>query len=117
MNKSPLVSIVICSYNGSAKLSECLGALIPQIGDQAEVIVVDSASDENNRAEMAKLVTLHSAVQLIRVDQPGARSPAIAACNWQPLTGWCSWTTTPFHFRTGWKSYYPRWLPRLPPKP
>jgi len=87
MKKSPLVSIVICSYNGGANLAECLGALIPQIGDQAEVIVVDSASDENNRAEMAKLVTLHSAVQLIRVDQPGSslarnRGVQLATADW-----------------------------------
>jgi glycosyltransferase involved in cell wall biosynthesis len=54
MKKDPLLSIVICSHNRSADVLECLGALIRQIGDQAEVILVDSASDSKNQAEMAK---------------------------------------------------------------
>src|SRR6267378_7172658 len=71
MNKRPLVSIVICSHNRSADVSECLGTLIPQIGCQAEVILVDSASDPKNKAQMAKLAVLYPAVKLTRVDQPG----------------------------------------------
>jgi GT2 family glycosyltransferase len=71
MNKGPLVSIVICSHNRSADVSECLDALIPQIGAEAEVILVDSASDPKNEAEMANLATLYPAVTLTRVDQPG----------------------------------------------
>jgi GT2 family glycosyltransferase len=71
MNKGPLVSIVICTHNRSADVSECLRALVPQIGAQAEVILVDSASDPKNGAELAKLATLYQAVKLIRVDQPG----------------------------------------------
>src|SRR5260221_3480542 len=66
-----LVSIVICSHNRSADVLECLGALIPQIGDQAEVILVDSASDPENKAAMARLAVLYPAVKLTRVDQPG----------------------------------------------
>jgi glucosyl-dolichyl phosphate glucuronosyltransferase len=71
MNKGPLVSVVIRSHNRSADVSECLDALIPQIGPEAEVILVDSASDPKMKAEMAKLATLYSAVNLTRVDQPG----------------------------------------------
>jgi GT2 family glycosyltransferase len=71
MKMGPLVSIVICSHDRSADVSECLGALIPQIGAQAEVILVDSASDPKNKAEIAELVILYPAVKLIRVDQPG----------------------------------------------
>jgi len=61
MNKHPLVSIVICSHNRSADVSECLGALSPQTGGQAEVILVDSASDPKNKAQMAKLAVLYPA--------------------------------------------------------
>ncbi len=87
MNKGPLVSIVICSHNRSADLSECLLALIPQIGARAEVILVDSASDPKNRAEMEKLATLDQAVKLIRADQPGLsrarnRGAGLAAADW-----------------------------------
>jgi glucosyl-dolichyl phosphate glucuronosyltransferase len=71
MNKGPLVSIVICSHNRSADVSECLEALMPQIGAEAEVILVDSASDSKNEAEMAKLTILYPAVNLTRVDRPG----------------------------------------------
>jgi GT2 family glycosyltransferase len=87
MEKGPLVSIVICSHNRSSDVSECLDALIPQIGAKAEVILVDSASDEKNKAGMAELAIRHPAVRLIRVDQPGlsrARNRGVnsAAAEW-----------------------------------
>ena len=87
MNKSPLVSIVICSHNRSADITECLRTLVPQIGARAEVILVDSASDPKNKAEMAKLATRYQAVKLIRVDQPGLslarnRGVCLAVADW-----------------------------------
>jgi glucosyl-dolichyl phosphate glucuronosyltransferase len=71
MKKGPLVSIVICSHNRSADVSECLGALIAQLTNQAEVILVDSASDPDHKAGLAKLATLYPAIQFTRVDQRG----------------------------------------------
>jgi glucosyl-dolichyl phosphate glucuronosyltransferase len=87
MNQGPVVSVVICSHNRSADVSECLAALIPQIGPGAEVILVDSASDPKNQAEMAKLAALYPAVNLTRVDQPGLslarnRGVQLAAGDW-----------------------------------
>jgi glycosyltransferase involved in cell wall biosynthesis len=87
MNKCPLVSVVICSHNRSADVSECLAALIPQIGPEAEVILVDSASDSKNEAEMAKLAIRFPVVQLTRVEQPGLslarnRGVQLAAGDW-----------------------------------
>jgi len=87
MNQGPLVSIVICSHNRSGDVSECLGALIPQIGAQAEVILVDSASDPKNKTEMEKLAILYPPVKLARVDQPGHsrarnRGVHLAAADW-----------------------------------
>jgi len=61
MNKGPLVSVVICSHDPCADVSECLNALIPQIGPEAEVILFDSALDPKNEAEMAKLAILYPA--------------------------------------------------------
>jgi glucosyl-dolichyl phosphate glucuronosyltransferase len=92
MNKGPLVSVVICSHNRSADVSECLDALIPQIGPEAEVILVDSASDPKNEAEMARLATLYPAVNLTRVDQPGLslarnRGVQLAAGQWVAFLG------------------------------
>jgi GT2 family glycosyltransferase len=71
VKKGPLISIVICSHNRSGDVSECLGALIPQIGSEAEVILVDSASDSENKDAMARLALLYPTVNLTRVDQPG----------------------------------------------
>jgi glycosyltransferase involved in cell wall biosynthesis len=71
MTKGPIVSIVICSHNRSADVSECLSALIPQMSSEAEMILVDSASDPRNEAEMANLAAFYPALKLIRVDQPG----------------------------------------------
>jgi len=87
MKKVPLVSIIICSHNRSADVSECLGALVPQIRTQAEVILVDSASDPENRVEMAKVAMLYPAVKLTRVDQPGLslarnRGVQLAIADW-----------------------------------
>ena len=87
MNKGPLVSIVICSHNRSVDVSECVEALMPQIAAEAEVILVDSASDPKNEAEMTKLAMLYPAVNLTRVDQPGLslarnRGVHLAAGDW-----------------------------------
>jgi glucosyl-dolichyl phosphate glucuronosyltransferase len=87
MSKGPLVSIVICSHNRSADVSECLRALMPQLGAQAEVILVDSASGPEDKAEMAKLAMLYPAVRLTRVDQAGLslarnRGVQLAVADW-----------------------------------
>jgi glucosyl-dolichyl phosphate glucuronosyltransferase len=71
MNYASLISIVICSHNRSADVSECLTALVPQIDAHAEVILVDSASDTKNRAELARLAIFYPAVKLTRADRPG----------------------------------------------
>jgi GT2 family glycosyltransferase len=71
MNRSPLVSIVICTHNRAADLSECLDALIPQIKDQAEVIVVDSASNAENRVRIVQVAGRYGPVKLDCVDRPG----------------------------------------------
>jgi glucosyl-dolichyl phosphate glucuronosyltransferase len=71
MNKGPIVSIVICSHNRSPDVWECVSALIPQMSAEAEIILVDSASDPEDAAEMARLAIQYPAVKLIRVEEPG----------------------------------------------
>src|ERR1700716_32775 len=87
MNKGPLVSIVICSHNRSADVSECLEAPMRQICAEAGGILVYSASDPKKEAEMAKLAILYPAVNLTRVDEPGLslarnRGVHLAAGDW-----------------------------------
>src|SRR5260370_28827668 len=71
MKRDPFVSTIICSHSRSAGVSECLNSPMPQIGPEAEVILVDSASDPKNEAELAKLASLFPLLKLIRVDHPG----------------------------------------------
>jgi glucosyl-dolichyl phosphate glucuronosyltransferase len=87
MNKRPLVSIIICSHNRSTDVSECLGSLMPQIDGRTEVILVDSASDSKNHADMRNLANLYPAVKLTRVAEPGLsrarnRGAYLAAAEW-----------------------------------
>jgi glycosyltransferase involved in cell wall biosynthesis len=83
----PRVSIVICSHNRSADVAECVDALIPQINSQVELILIDSASDPSDQAEMARLAKLYPALKLTRVDQPGLslarnRGVQLATADW-----------------------------------
>ena len=87
MSKGPLVSVVICSHNRSADVAECLEALMPQIGAKAEVVLVDSASDPGNQAEMARLAAHYPALRLIRLNEPGVslarnRGVELASADW-----------------------------------
>lgn len=49
MNKEPFISIILCTYNGGEKISECLRTLSEQgyPQDKYEIIVVDDASVDN----------------------------------------------------------------------
>jgi glycosyltransferase involved in cell wall biosynthesis len=87
MTQKPFVSIVICSHNRSADVSECLEALMPQLSPKAEVILVDSASAPNDQAQMAKLASLYPAVKLIRLEELGVslarnRGVELASADW-----------------------------------
>jgi glucosyl-dolichyl phosphate glucuronosyltransferase len=84
---TPLVSVIICSHNRSADVSECVSALIPQISSQAEAILVDSASDPGDQAEMTRLGNLYPTLKLTRVGQPGLslarnRGVQLAKADW-----------------------------------
>jgi GT2 family glycosyltransferase len=44
----PLISVVIPNYNGEAFLAECIGSLLEQSLEQAEIILVDNASTDGS---------------------------------------------------------------------
>lgn len=45
-----LISIIIATYNASKTLKRCLDSIVPQLTDEAELIVVDGAStDDTNK--------------------------------------------------------------------
>ena len=63
-----LISIVIPTFNGGARIAGCLGALVEQTtGKDAEIIVVDDGSTDNT----ADVVTCYSGVRLIRQSNAG----------------------------------------------
>ena len=47
---TPFLSLVIVNWNGADALARCLTALVPQVGDETEVIVVDNGSTDDSRA-------------------------------------------------------------------
>jgi GT2 family glycosyltransferase len=50
-----LISIVIPNYNGAACLEICLHSLLPQLDDQAELLVVDNASSDHSIETIRRL--------------------------------------------------------------
>jgi len=50
MNHVPPVSAVIVSWNGMRQLPECLGALVPQLPPDSEVVLVDNGSADGTAA-------------------------------------------------------------------
>lgn len=48
-NNRPGVSVIIPTYNRADFLCECINTVLPQLGDQDEVIVVDDGSQDHTR--------------------------------------------------------------------
>jgi glycosyltransferase involved in cell wall biosynthesis len=62
----PLISVVVCTYNGSRTLRDCLGGLERLIYPSFEVIVVDDGSKDNTA-----VIAGEYHVQLIRIANGG----------------------------------------------
>jgi len=68
----PRLSIVIATHNRYADLCACIEALEQQPGiQQCEVIVIDSASSDECKKQIAAFLAQHSCVALHRLDEPG----------------------------------------------
>ncbi len=61
-------SIIIPHYNDTERLSRCLAALNPQLGEQTEAIVVDNGSTEDVQAVLSD----YPAVKLVVESEKGA---------------------------------------------
>src|SRR5690349_12670692 len=75
------ISIALCTHNRADLFQECLSALIPQLGPEFEIFVVDSASSPEHAGRVAALAALYPQVVFIRLDQAGlslARNTALA---------------------------------------
>jgi GT2 family glycosyltransferase len=77
-NTWPLVSVVVCSYNGSRTIGECLDGIARLEYPNYETIVVDNGSTD----ETAAIAAARPKVRLIRTSQTGlgdARNVGLAA--------------------------------------
>lgn len=60
LEKTPRVSVVVCSYNGGATLDECLRSLLALDYPDFEVVLVDDGSTDDTRAIAARFPTVRA---------------------------------------------------------
>ena len=66
------ITVCICTRNRPAYVQNCLGGLLRQTaGDRFEILVVDSASDPDNAARLARITATVPQARLLRLEQPG----------------------------------------------
>ncbi|MDX2276370.1 MAG: glycosyltransferase family 2 protein [Hyphomonadaceae bacterium] len=74
------ISIAMCTHNRADLYEQCMQALMPQLGPEFEIFVVDSASEPSAAARIAEVAAKYQNVTFIRLDQPGlslARNAAL----------------------------------------
>ncbi|WP_411273212.1 glycosyltransferase [Daejeonella sp.] len=63
-DSSPLVSIVLCTYNGEQFLKEQLASLVTQTYPNLEIIIVDDNSSDGTKDLLISFTSLHDNIQL-----------------------------------------------------
>jgi glycosyltransferase involved in cell wall biosynthesis len=78
---SPLITIAICTRNRANYLQRAVASVLPQMTDEAELLIVDNASTDETAKITARLAATDSRVKIWRELQPGicaARNAALA---------------------------------------
>lgn len=65
INKTPLVSVIIASYNGERYLEDCLGSLTKSTYQNVEILIVDDGSKDNSRKIFNKYAKLSNKIKII----------------------------------------------------
>jgi glycosyltransferase involved in cell wall biosynthesis len=69
MQEQPLVSIVLCTYNGSAFLREQLDSIFSQTYQAVEIVIVDDASTDDTVSLLREYEAQHSCIRLFVNEQ------------------------------------------------
>lgn len=69
--KTPILSICIATYNRAGYIGETLESIIPQLDDDAELLVVDGASTDNTEDVVQKYVQKESRIRYVRLSTKG----------------------------------------------
>jgi len=70
---SPLVSVIVCTYNRAALLGQCLQSLVAQTlaTEHYEIIVVDNGSTDRTQEVVHNFVQRHGTVRVVREPRLG----------------------------------------------
>ncbi len=79
MNKDPLVSIIIPSYNSAKFVSEAVDSALAQTYPKIEIIIVDDGSSDNTKEVIAKYGDKINYIYQANKGLAGARNTGIAA--------------------------------------
>jgi abequosyltransferase len=71
MKKQPVLSICIATYNRARFIGETLESIIPQLTDDAELLVVDGASTDNTETVVQKYASAEPRLRYVRLSQKG----------------------------------------------
>lgn len=65
----PLVTVIVPTFNGAARIRTALGSLLGQSWRSLEIIVVDDGSNADNLAELREIVSDYDSVRLIELGE------------------------------------------------
>ncbi len=68
---NPCLSICIATYNRAGYIGETLDSIIPQLGDDVELLVVDGASTDNTEDVVRRYVNVDPRIRYVRLPAKG----------------------------------------------
>jgi GT2 family glycosyltransferase len=75
----PLISVAICTRNRAKQLARAVESVLPQLGPDTELLIVDNASTDETAQIATALAARNPAVRLVREPTPGIPSARNAA--------------------------------------
>jgi glycosyltransferase involved in cell wall biosynthesis len=76
----PLITVAICTRNRAALLEKAVRSVLPQMSDDTELLIVDSASTDDTPEVAARLAATNQRLTVYREERPGisvARNAAL----------------------------------------